>query len=106
MTEKQFITDAGHELKTPLTIIKVDAEVLGMELGENEWVSDIQKQVKRLTTLSNDLVFLSRMEEANAPMQMIEFPLSDVVSEAVLSFQTLAQMQGKVFHSNIQPCFL
>lgn len=101
--QKRFITDAGHEIKTPLTIIKADVDVLEMEFGENEWLTDIQKQTKRLATLTNDLVYLSRMEEANDSMQMIEFPFSDVVSEAASSFQALAQTQGKVFQCKIQP---
>ena len=101
--QKRFITDAGHEIKTPLTIIKADVDILEMELGENEWLSDIQKQANRLTSLTNDLVYLSRMEETNNSIQMIEFPLSDVVSETASSFQALAQTQGKLFQCNIQP---
>ena len=101
--QKRFITDAGHEIKTPLTIINADADVLAIELGENEWLEDIQKQAKRLTALTNDLVMLSRMEEAENTMQMIEFPFSDVVSEAAASFQALAQTQGKDFQCRIQP---
>ena len=101
--QKRFITDAGHEIKTPLTIINADADVLAMELGENEWLEDIQKQAKRLTALTNDLVTLSRMEEAENTMPMIEFPFSDVVSEAATSFQALAQTQGKDFQCDIQP---
>ena len=61
--QKRFITDASHEIKTPLTIIHADADVLEMELGENEWLNDIKKQASQLTELTNDLVFLSRMEE-------------------------------------------
>lgn len=101
--QKRFITDAGHEIKTPLTIINADADVLAMELGENEWLEDIQKQAKRLTALTNDLVMLSRMEEAENTMPMIEFPFSDVVSEVATSFQALAQTQGKDFQCDIQP---
>lgn len=74
-----------------------------MELGENEWITDIQKQARRLTDLTNDLVYLSRMEEAGDSMPMIEFPLSDVVSETAASFQTLAQTQGKIFQCRVQP---
>ena len=101
--QKRFITDAGHEIKTPLTIINADADVLAMELGENEWLEDIQKQAKRLTALTNDLVMLSRMEEAENTMPMIEFPFSDVVAETASSFQSLAQTQGKDFPCRIQP---
>lgn len=101
--QKRFITDAGHEIKTPLTIIKADADVLEMEFGENEWLEDIQKQAKRLTTLTNDLVYLARMEESSDSLQMIEFPVSDVVGETAASFQTLAQTQNKTFRCDIQP---
>lgn len=101
--QKRFITDAGHEIKTPLTIIKADADVLEMDYGENEWVADIQKQAKRLTTLTNDLVYLSRMEEQDHFIQMIEFPFSDIVSETAASFQSLAQTQGKGFECSVQP---
>ena len=59
--QKQFITDAGHELKTPLTIIDADAEVLEMDVGENEWLSDIKNKTKRLAQLTNNLIFFSRM---------------------------------------------
>lgn len=101
--QKRFITDAGHEIKTPLTIINADVDVLEMEIGENEWLQDIQKQAKRLAALTNDLVYLSRMEESADSMQMIEFPFSDVAGEAAASFQALAQTQGKEVLCSIQP---
>ena len=101
--QKRFITDAGHELKTPLTIISADADVLAMDLGENEWLEDIRKQVERLTVLTKGLVTLSRMEEAGETMPMIVFPFSDVVSEAAASFQAPAQTQKKPLALSIQP---
>lgn len=101
--QKRFITDAGHEIRTPLTIIGADADVLEMEFGENEWLDDIHKQAKRLTSLTNDLVYLARMEEAADSVPMIEFPFSDVVSESAVSFQALAQTQEKSFKCRIQP---
>jgi len=101
--QKRFITDAGHELKTPLTIIGADAEVLSMELGENEWLEDIRRQAGRLAGLTNDLVLLSRMEEGEQVMPLIEFPFSDVVSEAAASFLAPAQMQKKDFKTDIPP---
>lgn len=100
--QKQFITDAGHELKTPLTIIDADAEVLEMDIGENEWLSDIQTQTKRLAQLTNSLIQLSRMEE-QPQTEKIEFPLSDLVEETVETFQTLAKTHNKNLSSHIQP---
>ena len=101
--QKQFITDAGHELKTPLTIIDADTEILSMDLGENEWVADIQAQTKRLTQLTQDLIRLSRLEEAPAPRQALEFPLSEVVEETLAGFQGVAKAQDKTLTAHIQP---
>lgn len=101
--QKRFITDAGHEIKTPITIIDADAEVLELDLGENEWLRDIRIQAKRLAALTNDLIFLSRMEEEQVQLQMIEFPFSDLVSETAQSFQALAKAQNKTFTVHIQP---
>lgn len=100
--QKQFITDAGHELKTPLTIIDADTEVLAMDIGENEWLHDIQNQTKRLAQLTNDLILLSRMEE-QPQTERIEFPVSDLVEEAAAAFQALAKAQGKQLSCHIQP---
>lgn len=100
--QRQFITDAGHELKTPLTIIDADAEVLEMDIGKNEWLSDIQVQTKRLEQLTNSLIQLSRMEE-QPQVKKIEFPLSDVVEETVETFQALAKTQNKNLSETIQP---
>lgn len=100
--QKRFITDAGHELKTPLTIIDAAIDVLEMDIGENEWLSDIRTQTKRLTQLTNSLVQLSRMEEL-PQVEKIEFPLSDVVEETVETFQALAKSGNKTLSSRIQP---
>ncbi len=101
--QKRFITDAGHELKTPLTVINADTEILGMDFGDNEWLDDIRSQTGRLTELTNSLILLSRMEEEQAQYQMIEFPLSDVVEESAHSFRNLALTQGKTLSCEIQP---
>ena len=101
--QKQFITDAGHEIKTPLAIIQADVDVLELDYEGNEWLEDIRKQTKRLASLTNDLVYLSRMEESGTTMQMLPFPLSDVISETAASFQALAQTQNKAFECNVEP---
>ena len=101
--QRRFITDAGHELKTPLAIIKANADVLEMEQGENGWLEGIQEQVRRLTDLTADLVYLSRMDEADNALPMIDFPFSDVVSETAVAFQALALTQNKSFRCSIPP---
>lgn len=101
--QKRFITDAGHEIKTPLTIISANAELLEMELGQNECLTDIRQQVKRLTALTNDLVLLARMEEAQKELQKSDFPISEVVAGAALPFRALAAQQNKKFLCSIQP---
>jgi two-component system sensor histidine kinase CiaH len=102
--QKRFITDAGHEIKTPLTIINANVDILEMELGEgNESLSDIKSQTLRLRSLTDDLVMLTRMEEAENKMQKIDFPVSEVVNDAARPFCALAQSQGKTLSINIQP---
>lgn len=101
--QKRFITDAGHELKTPLAIIDADAEILEMDFGENEWLNDVQSQTKRLAELTNNLILLSRMEEEQTRELMAEFLLSDVAEETVGTFQALAKTQSKVLESSIAP---
>lgn len=101
--QKRFITDAGHELKTPLTIIDADAEILEMDFGENEWLQDIQAQTSRLADLTNALVMLSRMEEGVSRDTKIEFPLSDIVEEVCHTFQAPAKVQQINLDSKIEP---
>lgn len=102
--QKRFITDAGHEIKTPLTVIDADAEVLEMEVGDdNEWLKDIRKQTVKLKELTNNLIYLSRMEENQENIVMIDFPISDIVEETASSFQALAVTQEKTFDCMIEP---
>ncbi len=101
--QKTFITDAGHEIKTPLTIIAANVEIIEMESGTNECLSDIRQQTKRLCDLTDDLVSLARMEENDKSMEIIDFPLSEVVEEAVLAFNTLARSQNKEVVCEILP---
>lgn len=100
--QKRFISDAGHEIRTPVTIIDADTEILEMDLGDNEWVSDIRQQTARLAELTNDLMLLSRMEEQEK-VTMIDFPLSDVVNETAQSFQAPAKTQEKSLVCDVEP---
>ena len=87
--QKRFVSDAGHEMKTPLTIINANLDLLDGEIDEEE-LDDIRTQTKRMTELTNNLVYLSKMEESEHETAMVEMPLSDIVGETVNSFHTLA----------------
>ena len=101
--QRRFITDAGHELKTPLTIIDADITVAEMEVGENEWLDDVKLQTKRLADLTNDLIYLSRMDEGAEPLRTSEFPLSDLVSDTAQSFRSRIQLEEKSLETDIDP---
>ncbi len=101
--QKRFITDAGHEIKTPLTIISANVDVLKMDMGENECLDDIQEQVKRLAGLTNDLVYLTRMDESESSLRLIEFPVSEVVLDTALPFRVPAQAQNKELSLRVEP---
>ena len=104
--QKRFITDAGHELKTPLAVINADCDVLEMENADTsgEWLADIRKQTERLTELTNNLIYLAKTEEGTkSSMLMIDFPLSDIVSEEVESFKGPARSSGLSVMTDISP---
>ena len=102
--QKRFITDAGHEIKTPLAIIKANLDVIKMDPDSTEEsLQDIDEQVDRLAGLTNDLVYLSRMEEAEESLVMSDVPLSDIVNETASSFEALAKDKGKAIELDIEP---
>lgn len=101
-TQKQFITDAGHELKTPLTAISTSADVLAMEVENNEWVQNIQLQSKRMSKLIGDLVTLSRLDEEHPFPDMSEFPLSEAVWEISEPFSAIAEASRKEYVQRIE----
>lgn len=93
--QKRFITDAGHELKTPLTVISANAELLELETGENEWLDSIKGQVQKLSKLTKELVFLSRMDEGESVLAKSEFSLKNALEEVVEGFKDAAFVAGK-----------
>lgn len=101
--QKRFITDAGHELKTPLTIIGANADLAEFDLGAHESLDEIRHQAKRLTRLTNDLVFLAKMEESENALPMIDFPLSDLIEETASSFGAIAETQSKELRLTVEP---
>lgn len=100
--QRQFITDAGHELKTPITIIKANNEVLQMQNGSNQWTQSIENQTRRLSSLVQSLLELSRLNEKDIVDISKEFDLSKTVSEAVESFRVPIESDGKVLETAIE----
>ena len=99
--QKQFITDAGHELKTPITSITTSADIAAMEYEGDEWIANIQTQAARLTKLVNDLVTLSRLDEETPFPEPARFSLSEAAWETAESFQARAKAEEKDFQTQI-----
>ena len=103
--QKAFITNAGHELKTPLAIISANNELCEMIGGENEWTKSTKEQVERMTDLINRLVVLARFEEKSEEKSDVaekNINFSDIVTKSSNSFKSMAIKGGKNFESNIQ----
>ena len=100
--QKQFITNASHELKTPLTAISASADVLALEYADNEWIRGIQSQTARLARLIGNLVTLSRLNEENPFPVRAEFSLSDALWEISEPFASLARAKGKRYSQSIE----
>ena len=92
--QKQFITGASHELKTPLAIISSNADVLEMEHGDSKWTNNIHNQVERLSSLVNSLVVFSRMEEKDS-VERVQFNLTEALKSRIEDFNELANFQKK-----------
>lgn len=93
--QKQFVTDAGHELKTPLTVISANNELLRMLYGESEWFDGIDKQVSKMNGLVQNLITLARMDEEQKPV-FSSFNLSDAVYDTAKSFENLIHSRDRL----------
>lgn len=100
--QKQFITNASHELKTPLTAISTSADVLAMEYEDDEWVQSIQAQTAKLSKLITNLITLSRLDEENPFPVCTAFSLSDALWETAEPFSHVAQAKGKTLRLDIE----
>lgn len=101
--QRQFITDANHELKTPLTLILSNLDIVESELGKNEWLDDIRSEGERMGLLINQLVTLSRMDESTDSVMREEFNLSSAVADTVSEFESFAEERSHTLTSSISP---
>ena len=97
--QKRFISDAGHELKTPVSVVSANADLLEREIGENKWLSNIRYENERMGILIGQLLELARSE--NVTLQMEQIDLSRLVAGEVLPFESVAYEKGIVISSNI-----
>lgn len=99
--QKQFISDAGHELKTPVSVVGTNAELLARELGENTWLSNIQYENERMGMLVTQLLELAHTEQVSSVMEHIDF--SRLCNGEILPFESVAYEKGLVLESDILP---
>ena len=97
--QKQFISDAGHELKTPVAVVNANLELLSREVGENQWLSNIQYENERMSGLILQLLDLARAENVSPPMEILDF--SNLVWGETLPFETVAFEKGLSMESDI-----
>ena len=95
--QKRFITDAGHELKTPLTVIAANMDVLELDVPDNPWVKSTQKQTALMGKLVEELVYLSRLEEQDTPLEFRTLDLSVLAEEIASPFVLMAESRGQRF---------
>lgn len=98
--QKQFISDAGHELKTPVSVVSANAEILSREIGGNQWLQNIQYENERMGTLVCQLLDLAKTENVTPQTERIDFSRL-AVSEA-LAFESIAFEKGFVLNQNIE----
>ncbi len=99
--QKQFVSDASHELKTPLAVISANAEVLEQDIGENEYLGYIRSEVRRTDTLVNSLLTLARLDKGTAETVMKPFDLSHALLDVILPFESTVFEAGKTMEADI-----
>ena len=100
--QKQFVSDASHELKTPLAVISANAEVLEQDIGENEYLGYIRSEVRRTDALVNSLLTLARMDKGGAAETVLKpFDLSRALLDVTLPFESTVFEAGKTLETDI-----
>lgn len=97
--QKQFISDAGHELKTPISVISTNSDILSREIGDNRWLDNIRYENERMSILVKELLDLMRAENSSIVKERVN--LTNLVSGEVLPFESVAYEKGFTIVTNI-----
>ena len=100
--QKQFITDAGHEIKTPLAIILANTDAMELHNGENKWSKNIRKQTTRLSELMQRMLSLSKMDEGTAKLKFEDIDITKLVMDTANSFKESAVKKNIVIEKDIE----
>ncbi len=100
--QKQFVTNAGHEIKTPLAIIQSNTEAMELFNGENKWSKNIKEQTRRLAELMNQLLMLARLEEGNLKPVPVKFALDGLVKELLHGFEQPMEMKQIFWQTELE----
>lgn len=98
--QKQFISDAGHELKTPISTVNANIEILEREIGNNKWISNVKFENHRMQELVQQLLDLARTENISPVMESVN--LSRIILGGILPFESFAFENGYMIESNIE----
>lgn len=100
--QKQFISDASHELKTPLAVIEANADVLENEVKNNKWIQYIQNEIESMNTLINELLTLTKIENIDNMRELKQINLSKELEIIVAMFESMAYEKEVIIKSNIK----
>ena len=100
--QKQFITDAGHEIKTPLAIILANTDAMELHNGESKWSKNIRKQTTRLSELMQRMLSLAKMDEGTAKLKFEDIDISKLVNESATSFKESAKQKNLTIEKEIE----
>ncbi len=106
--QQQFVADASHELKTPLTVILANMGIVLSHPGDTvqqqeKWIENTQAEAMRMKQLVDDLLFLAKPDASGVPRLTGTFNLSDAVLGSVLPFESVAFEQGVTLNSDVAP---
>lgn len=100
--QKEFISDASHELKTPLAVIEANTEVLENNIGKNKWLTYIQNEIDSMNKLINELLLLAKMENVDSIQNTEKFNLSQEAQIAISMFESMAYEKNVKLETNIE----